>query len=60
MAKDVLKKKIDKLNPFSDINKEKTKQAKKDKAELKQDIAKWKQKIGVARAQIEKLPKTSR
>ena len=55
MAKDVIKKKIDKMNPFSDINKANTMAKKKDLKGLKNTRTGLKQKLGVLNVKINDL-----
>jgi hypothetical protein len=55
MAKDALKKKLDKLNPMSDINKAKTMANKKDLRGMKDKRDAIKQKLGVLNVQINDL-----
>ena len=54
-AKEILKKKLDKLNPLSDINKARTMTKKKDKDGLKKQRNALKQKLGVLNVQINDL-----
>ena len=54
-AKDSLKDKIDKLNPFSDMNKAKTMAKKKDLKGLKNTRTGLKQKLGVLNVKINDL-----
>ena len=54
-AKDALKDKIDKLNPFSDMNKAKTMAKKKDLKGLKNTRTGLKQKLGVLNVKINDL-----
>ena len=54
-AKELLKKKLDKLNPLSDINKARTMAKKKDKDGLKKHRDVLKQKLGVLNVQINDL-----
>ena len=60
MAKDVLKKKLDKLNPFSDINKARTQAKKKDLKGLKKQRDAINQKLGVLKVQINDLEDETR
>ena len=60
MAKDVLKKKIDKMNPFSDINKANTMAKKKDLKGLKKQRDAINQKLGVLKIQINDLEDETR
>lgn len=55
MAKDALKKKIDKLNPFSDMNKARTMAKKKDLKGLKKQRDSLNQKLGVLKVKINDL-----
>ena len=59
-AKDVLKKKIDKMNPFSDINKANTMAKKKDLKGLKKQRDAINQKLGVLNVQINDLEDETR
>tara|TARA_Y100001951_G_scaffold75715_1_gene62748 strand:+ start:76 stop:387 length:312 start_codon:yes stop_codon:yes gene_type:complete len=54
-AKEILKKKLDKLNPLSDINKTRTLAKKKDIKGLKKNRDALKQKLGVLKVQINDL-----
>ena len=60
MAKDVLKKKIDKMNPFSDINKANTMAKKKDLKGLTKQRDAINQKLGVLKVQINDLEDETR
>ena len=55
MAKDALKKKLDKLNPFSDMNKANTMAKKKDLKGLKKQRDAINQKLGVLKVKINDL-----
>ena len=59
-AKEILKKKLDKLNPLSDINKAKTMAMNKDKKGLKLKRDALKQKLGVLNVQINDLEDKTR
>ncbi len=59
-ALDVLKKKADKLNPFSDINKARTMAKKKDLRGLKDKRDSLNQKLGVLKVQINDLEDETR
>ena len=54
-AKELLKKKLDKLNPLSDINKARTMAKKKDLSGMKDKRDAIKQKLGVLNVQINDL-----
>ena len=55
IAKDALKKKIDKLNPFSDMNKARTMAKKKDLKGLKKQRDSLNQKLEVLKVKINDL-----
>tara|TARA_Y100000310_G_scaffold193369_1_gene193339 strand:+ start:287 stop:598 length:312 start_codon:yes stop_codon:yes gene_type:complete len=59
-AKEILKKKLDKLNPLSDINKARTMAKKKDLKGLKKNRDSIKQKLGVLNVKINDLEDKTR
>ena len=59
-AKELLKKKLDKLNPLSDINKARTMAKKKDLKGLKKQRDAINQKLGVLKVQINDLEDETR
>ena len=60
VALDAIKKKIDKMNPFSDINKANTMAKKKDLKGLKKQRDAINQKLGVLKIQINDLEDETR
>ena len=59
-AKELIKKKLDKLNPLSDINKARTMAKKKDLKGLKKQRDAINQKLGVLKVQINDLEDETR